>query len=55
MKRISVSDLRSSLRAFVQKVKQGASFIVVNKNLPVARLVPPEDEDFVLPKEDPPG
>ena len=40
-KKIHVRDLREHLSSYLQQVAAGAAFVVVSRDQPVARLLPP--------------
>lgn len=42
---IGLRDLRENLPAYAEKVKHGASFVVVKKSKPLFRVSPIEDDE----------
>ena len=50
MKTAMVSELKSKLSAYLAEVRGGASIVVYDRNTPIARLVPFQDEtdDLVI-------
>ncbi len=44
MKRAKVSELKSRLSAFLADVRRGETVIVCDRNTPIARLVPIEED-----------
>lgn len=50
MKTAMVSELKSKLSAYLAEVREGASIVVYDRNTPIARLVPFQEEtdDLVI-------
>lgn len=48
MKEITVAELRQNPTAALNEVEGGASYIVTKHRRPVARLVPPDDDEVLL-------
>jgi prevent-host-death family protein len=48
MERVGVRELRQNLSVYLQQVKKGATLEVTERGVPVARLLPLEDEDPVI-------
>lgn len=58
MERVTVAELKARLSYYLREVRDGHSFTVVSRDIPVATLgpyEPPETDDFeiVEPTEDP--
>ena len=49
MMQVKISELKNSLSAYLRKVKSGESILVLDRNTPVARLVPIESMSMPLP------
>ena len=50
MKAAKVSDLKAKLSAYLSEVRRGGTVVVYDRNTPIARLVPFQDEpeDIVI-------
>jgi prevent-host-death family protein len=50
VKTIKIAPLRARFSEFLRRVRRGEEFIVMDRDRPVARLVPvdPEDDDLVV-------
>ena len=44
MSNVKVSELKAKLSAYLSEVRRGASVVVYDRNTPIARLVPFENE-----------
>jgi prevent-host-death family protein len=58
MKSVSVAELKAKLSHYLREVREGASFTVVSRDIPVATLGPYEpgdgdDLEIIEPTEDP--
>ena len=52
MKRVNVSQLKARLSEYLARVRAGDTVVVCARDVPVARLVPYDDQvdDFVVPE-----
>jgi antitoxin (DNA-binding transcriptional repressor) of toxin-antitoxin stability system len=49
MKRVRMGELRANLRELILAVQGGAEIVVLNRDTPVARIIPmPEDQPLVI-------
>jgi prevent-host-death family protein len=50
MKRAGISDLKAKLSAYLRQVRKGETVLVVDRTIPVAKLIPiePAQEDVVI-------
>ena len=58
MESVSVAELKAKLSHYLREVREGASFTVVSRDIPVATLAPYEPDDIddleiIAPTEDP--
>ena len=58
MESVSVAELKARLSHYLREVREGASFTVVSRDIPVATLAPYEPDDIddleiIAPTEDP--
>jgi prevent-host-death family protein len=58
MESVSVAELKAKLSHYLREVREGASFTVVSRDIPVAILAPYEPDDIddleiIAPTEDP--
>ena len=51
MKRAKVSELKARLSSYLSDARAGATIVVCDRNTPIARLVPVEDEDGLQIRE----
>lgn len=45
--RVAVSELRASLRAYLDRVRGGEELVVTERGVPVARLIPAQGETLL--------
>jgi len=50
MQRVSVKEARSTLKALLERVESGEEIVLLRRGKEVARLVPPQAEERVLPE-----
>lgn len=52
MKRAKISELRNHLSRYLDQVRRGEVIEVVDRNIPIARVVPPVPESRKVSQED---
>ncbi len=55
MIKVKVGELKAKLSAYLRRVRQGESVVVMNRDIPVARIVPETDRPNALAVREPRG